>query len=258
MERDNLEALLQAVRSGEVDLDEALERLLVFGTASSEVASLDHGREARCGFPEVVFGQGKTPAQVQRIVADFRDRGKAALVTRLDGEAIAALAAAFPEGRSEPECGCFTLGAGETRREGRVAVITAGTADHAVGGECRAALRYLGYDPAWVPDVGVAGLHRLLERLPELRRQEVLVVVAGMEGALPSVVGGLLPMPLIAVPTSVGYGAGRGGFAALAGMLSSCASGITVVNIDNGFGAACAAHRICASIHAARETTPYI
>jgi len=247
MDRDHLQALLQAVREGSLAPDAAAERLLVFGTASSEVASLDHGRAARCGFPEVVFGQGKTLPQLQQIVADFRGRGHNVLVTRVAPDALAALTAAFPDAEADPACGTLVWHAEPPApRHSAIAVLTAGTADHVPAGECLAALRFLGYAPTWVPDVGVAGLHRLLERLPELRKQQVLIVVAGMEGALPSVVGGLLPMPVIAVPTSIGYGAGQGGFAALAGMLTSCASGITVVNIDNGFGAACAAHRICA------------
>ncbi len=209
-------------------------------------STLDPGRLGRVGFPEVVFCQHKTAGQIVDNLRGLAAAHGRALGTRLDPQLAATVLAALP--------GAFYDEPGRTVRLGEppapaagaatVAVVCAGTSDLPVAAEAAATLAFLGHPVHRVHDVGVAGLHRLEARLDEIRSAAVVIVVAGMEGALPSVVGGLVGAPLIAVPTSVGYGASFGGLAALLGMLNSCAAGLTVVNIDNGFGAALAAHRI--------------
>jgi len=221
------------------DLNQLLTALDA-GDASLDLghATLDLDRAARCGHPEVVFGTGKTPDELVEITRALIERHGQALVTRLEPDGAAALRAALPEARYHERSRCLTVGepdAGDG--EGRVLVVSAGTSDAAVAEEAEVTARMLGASVERLNDVGVAGVHRLLEQADRLRSANVLVVVAGMEGALPSVVGGLVDRPVIAVPTSVGYGASFGGVAALLGMLNSCASGVSVVNIDNGFGA---------------------
>jgi pyridinium-3,5-biscarboxylic acid mononucleotide synthase len=211
-------------------------------------ANLDMAREARCGCPEVIFGSGKTLEQLLTISRAFIERGQNVLATRLDPDVGEAL-------REGLGCGSYNeLGRSflhivkpPVTRSGLVGVVTAGTADLPVAEEALCTLAFQGIPSLRIPDVGVAGIGRVLARCDDLRRCDVLIVAAGMEGALPSVIGGLVSCPVIAVPTSVGYGASLGGLAALLGMLNSCASGVTVVNIDNGFGAACAAGRIIGS-----------
>jgi NCAIR mutase (PurE)-related protein len=209
----------------------------------------DLSREARCGRPETVYCPGKTPAQVAEISRTLFDRHGYCLCTRAEAEQVAAVQAGWTGEPSlidyQPTARLLRLGQAPPRSADlRVGVISAGTADQAVAEEASGSLEFFGWQVERIRDVGVAGLHRLLARLELVRSCHVLIVVAGMEGALPSVVGGLVARPVIAVPTSVGYGAHFGGLAPLLTMLNSCASGITVCNIDNGFGAACAADAV--------------
>lgn len=245
MDRDRLLDLLRAVRDGRVDPTAAADDLahlaptaLAAGGAGPSVAVLDHHRALRCGFPEVVYAPGKTPDDLVRIATDLLARGDRLLVTRCDGPGRDALVAAVPDAVVHARARCVTVHRGPRRpgREG-VAVVAAGTADVPVAEEARVTAEALGEAPVAVYDVGVAGLHRLLAHHATLRAAKVLVVVAGMEGALASVVGGLVDRPVVAVPTSTGYGLNLGGVATLLAMLSSCAPNVTVVNVDNGFGA---------------------
>jgi NCAIR mutase (PurE)-related protein len=208
-------------------------------------ARLDTDRAARTGDPEVVYGAGKTPEQVVEILRTLHHThpDRAVLATRLTGPAADAVAAALPEAVLDRVAGCVTLGPLPTAR-GTVAVVSAGTSDAPVAAEAALTARVYGAGVRQVTDVGVSGLHRVLAAREDLVTADCLVVVAGMEGALPSVVGGLVGVPLVAVPTSVGYGASFGGLAALLAMLNSCAPGVTVVNIDNGFGAGVFAARV--------------
>lgn len=211
-------------------------------------ALVDHQRALRQGVPEVVWGEGKSQAMITALVREIATQGRGVLVTRVDETKAREVLAELPELHHDPLARTLRLAAAEpVVLPGLVGVVTAGTSDEAVARECIETLALVGLEHVRITDVGVAGLHRLLAKLDELRKVDVLIVFAGMEGALPSVVGGLVSAPVIAVPTSVGYGAAFGGFAALTGMLTSCASGITVCNIDNGFGAAFAAHRILAT-----------
>lgn len=234
--------LLEDLRSGEVDVDTALESLARLPFVDTEAARVDTHRALRQGLPEVVFGLGKTPEQIVDIVRALRDGGQSVLVTRVEAEpagvVLGALAASDGEYVRDARLLWFGPSEVPVRGNGRIVVVSAGTSDLPVAAEAVEVARRFGNDTELLQDVGVAGLHRLLASHATLREARVLIVVAGMEGALPSVVGGLVDKPVIAVPTSVGYGASLGGVAALLGMLTSCASNITVVNIDNGFGAA--------------------
>jgi NCAIR mutase (PurE)-related protein len=206
---------------------------------------IDFERKERCGFPEVVFCPRKSAQQVAEISARIFARERVVLATRADAEQAAAFLSALPQGHYEADCGVLWADEREgVVPRGRVLVLTAGTADLPVAREAALTARLAGSATELVADVGVAGLHRLLEQQAVIDTANVLVVVAGMEGALPSVVAGLTDKPIIAVPTSVGYGANLGGVTALLAMLNSCAGGVSVVNIDNGFGAAVIAHRI--------------
>lgn len=205
--------------------------------------NLDLDRARRCGFPEVVYGEGKTVAEVVAAASRIAQAHGRVLVTRAAPEALAALAAALPAGTPRPRSRTFALGE-PAPTHGPVALISAGTADEPVAEECEVTLRLRAVAVRRFSDCGVAGLHRLLARLDEIRACRCAVVVAGMDGALPSVVGGLLDLPVIACPTPVGYGVAEGGRAALTTMLASCAAGVTVVNIGNGFGAGYAAAAI--------------
>ncbi|KIH76265.1 hypothetical protein SAMN05660860_00115 [Geoalkalibacter ferrihydriticus] len=246
MNATELRELLTTLQQGQTSVSEALERLQRLPFEDIGVAMIDHHRELRQGAPEVIFGEGKSAAQLQAIVARMQQRGGNILATRLDLDKGRALLSDFPEGQFDPEARTFALIQKPVNQIGRgtIAVVSAGTSDLPVAREAAVTARLLGHQVEELVDVGVAGLHRLFARADVLRRAAVIIVVAGMEGALPSVVGGLVAAPVIAVPTSVGYGAAFGGVAALLGMLNSCAGGVTVVNIDNGFGAAYAAHRI--------------
>jgi NCAIR mutase (PurE)-related protein len=254
-----LRTLLRGVRKGTIAPAEAERRLSAAPMERLHDATLDHQRAIRTGFPEVVFGHGKTADQVVRIVERLVARHPVVLVTRVSDAARTALAAAFPNAELHVRARCAVVRARARRApsrngtpldhrpgrgRGHVLVLCAGTADLPVAEEALVTARVLGSRAGLIADVGVAGLHRLLAHRTRLRAARVLVVVAGLEGALPSVVGGLTDRPLIAVPTSVGYGAHFNGLAPLLAMLNSCAAGVTVVNIDNGFGAGYAAHLI--------------
>jgi NCAIR mutase (PurE)-related protein len=240
MEREALRTLLEQVRRGELDPDSALARLSQLPFVDTANARVDTHRALRHGLPEVVFGAGKTAAQIAEIAGALRGAGQPVLVTRVASDAAAELAALLPEADYDAAGRLLWIGPAEVPVLGRgsIAVVTAGTADLPVAQEAIGVARRFGNKVDAVFDVGVAGIHRLLASAETLRAARVVIAVAGMEGALPSVVGGLVDRPVIAVPTSVGYGASFGGLAALLGMLTSCASNVAVVNIDNGFGAA--------------------
>ena len=246
MRREHVRDLLRQVADGTLDVSHALDALAVEPAESLGFATIDHHRALRQGFPEVIYGAGKTPEQVSEIARRIAARGDAVLVTRISGEAAHHLQSALPNVELN-ELARTAFVRGNTlaaRGTGTVAVVTAGTSDLPVAEEAAVTLDALGDCVMRVTDVGVAGIHRVLAKHKELTSAAVVVVVAGMDGALPSVVGGMVRAPVIAVPTSVGYGASFGGIAALLTMLNSCAAGVTVVNIDNGFGAAVAASRI--------------
>ncbi len=245
---DRLRELLQAVAQGEISADAALARLKHFPTEDLEHTRLDHHRVLRQGHPEVVLASHKTPEQVVAIAERLEAAHGTFLCTRVTPDQATALGQRFPAVRLNPIGRTAWLPAAEAAPPlGLVLVVTGGTSDLPVAEEAAAVAEALGARVTRVVDVGVAGLHRILAARPELDEADVVIVVAGMEGALPSVVGGLIGQPVIAVPTSVGYGASFNGLAALLAMLNSCAEGVTVVNIDNGFGAAAAAIRILAA-----------
>jgi NCAIR mutase (PurE)-related protein len=249
MNRLQIRALLEDVHSGAVTPEAAHERLFqVLSQKPYEdlgFARVDHQRNARQGFPEVVFGQGKTPSQVAAIAARIAGAGHTLLVTRTTAEAYQAVRAELSNAVYHELARCITLDLQATPRgRGTILIAAAGTADLPVAEEAAVTAEVMGNTVDRLYDVGVAGLHRLLKEHARLIAARVIVVVAGMEGALPSVVGGLVDVPVVAVPTSVGYGASFGGLTALLAMLNSCATGISVVNIDNGFGAAAIASSI--------------
>lgn len=250
-----LRALLHALRVGEVDVNHVLGELTDLPFADLGYATVDHHRVLRQGVPEVIFGEGKTVEQVVGIARELIRKGQNVLATRIDAVKAETILPQIEGARYVPVARVVTIEPFPitTRPVGAVVLVCAGTADLPVAEECAESLRMFGVPFERLYDVGVAGLHRLLAKRAIFDRAAVAIVVAGMEGALPSVVGGLVSIPVIAVPTSVGYGAGAGGFAALLGMLTSCAAGVTVCNIDNGFGAAYAALRILNSV-AAFET----
>jgi len=246
MQPEQLKQLLRAVQSGACDIDDAVSRLRDLPYEDVGVALLDHHRALRQGQPEVIFGAGKSLEQLRTIVDRLAARGGNVLATRLDSDKGETLLADHRNGIYDPVSRTFVLEQQPVvaRGRGTVLVVCAGTSDLPVAREAAVTARLFGNAVDEVSDVGVAGLHRLLAHRERLQQAAVIIVVAGMEGALPSVVGGLVAVPVIAVPTSIGYGAAFGGVAALLGMLNSCAGGVTVVNIDNGFGAAFAASRI--------------
>ena len=239
MQTDRLKSLLERVQSGQIEVETALGELrkLPFEDVGG-FATLDHHRALRVGFPEIVFGQGKQPDQVTTIVRRLSERNDKVLVTRVSPEMARAVCAELPDVVYHPLPRLLILdrAAPAPRRPG-ILVVTAGTADLPVAEEAAMTAELMGNAVERMSDVGVAGIHRLLGQTGRLWEARVVVVVAGMDGALPSVVGGLVSAPVIAVPTSVGYGASFGGLAALLTMLNSCATGVAVVNIDNGFGA---------------------
>lgn len=244
--RDRVLALLRQVADGQVAPAEALGQLAFLPTESLPFATVDHHRALRQGYPEVIFASGKTAPQVVGIAEVLAQRDDGFLVTRAAPDVISALRERFPQAEVNELGRTVYLAPEEPAPLGRgsVLVVTAGTSDLPVAEEAAVTAKALGNTVERLTDVGVAGIHRLLSQSEALSRASVVIVVAGMEGALASVVGGLVAAPVIAVPTSVGYGASFGGVAALLAMLNSCASGVTVVNIDNGFGAAYAASRI--------------
>jgi pyridinium-3,5-biscarboxylic acid mononucleotide synthase len=239
MEEYQLRTLLEQIQSGSMGIDDALSRLktLPFETVGN-FAHLDQHRALRCGFPEVVFGQGKTPDQVVQIARRLAERNERVLVTRVSSEMRTAIGDQLPEAIYHPLARLLIIDrSAEYEKQPGIVVASGGTADMPVAEEAALTAELMGHQVERIYDVGVAGLHRLLSRLELLQSARVVVAVAGMEGALPSVIGGLVSAPVIAVPTSVGYGASFQGLSALLTMLNSCATGISVVNIDNGFGA---------------------
>ncbi|MFO7973463.1 MAG: nickel pincer cofactor biosynthesis protein LarB [Candidatus Hydrogenedentota bacterium] len=238
MEQRKLKELLHAVAGGAITPDDAMERLRNLPFEDLGFAKVDHHRSLRKGYPETVFAEGKTPEQVLAIVTRMCEHGSNVLVTRCGSEVADAVLSAYPNAVRHELARAITITVDPPeQRKGAAAVVCAGTSDMPVAEEAAVTCESMGTSVNRVYDVGVAGLHRLLDQRAILDAADVLVVCAGMEGALPSVVAGLVEQPVIAVPTSIGYGASFGGIAALLGMLNSCATGLAVVNIDNGFGA---------------------
>jgi NCAIR mutase (PurE)-related protein len=235
MDEKALTQLLQQVKGGKVSVDDAVGKLKDLPFAELGYATLDTHRSLRFGFPEVVLGEPKTVEQLLGIVGALLERKQTVLVTRLQPDKAEALLSRFPKGEYHPVARIFHVKQGK-RRAGKVAVVTAGTSDIPVAEEAALTAEAMGATVRRVYDVGVAGIHRLLRRREEIQECHAAVVVAGMEGALASALGGLVGIPVVAVPTSVGYGANFGGVSALLAMVNSCASNVAVVNIDNGFG----------------------
>jgi NCAIR mutase (PurE)-related protein len=243
VDEQELRGLIDDIRSGATSPDAAVAQLRRLPFADLGDAFVDHHRALRQGFPEAVYAPGKTADQCVRIVGELLTHGHGpVLLTRASTEQVDAVLAAHPDGTGRS--GSVVWRPTEQRRDGRVLVVSAGTADQAVADECMLTLAAYGFAADRLADVGVAGIHRLLAHVDTIMDADAVVVVAGMEGALASVVGGITGAPVVAVPTSVGYGAAFEGVTALLAMLSSCASGVTVVGIDNGFGAACAIARL--------------
>ena len=242
MTRERLVEILTQVQQGALPVDRALGLLKQWPFEDLGFARIDHHRALRKGFPEVIWGPGKTSQQIAAIASRLVENGQPALITRLDENKAQEIKISLPALVYYPEARIGALGAQPIPRTRlSILVIAAGTADIPVAEEAVISAEWLGNKVERLYDVGVAGIHRLFDNLDQLMAASVLIVVAGMEGALPSVIGGLVDRPIIAVPTSIGYGASFGGVAALLAMLNSCAAGVTVVNIDNGFGAAAAA-----------------
>ncbi|WP_457577380.1 nickel pincer cofactor biosynthesis protein LarB [Desulfomarina sp.] len=247
MNRQTLTTLLTDLKNGTLSLEETVNRLSTFPAETLEDACLDHQRTLRTGIPEVIFGAGKTPEQIISIASAFLRQNTILLATRVNEDKAAKVTKALPSltyHRDAHILTCNEQNESPASYRGYTAVVSAGTSDIPVAEEARITLSTLGHPVETLYDAGVAGLHRLFNRRTLLNDAAVIIVAAGMEGALPSVIGGLVSCPVIAVPTSVGYGASFGGIAALLGMLNSCAPGVAVVNIDNGFGAACMAEAI--------------
>jgi len=238
MDQEQLRQLFEQVREGAVDVDGALHRLRHMPFEDLGFAKVDHHRALRHGMPEVIFGKGKTPDQVVAIAGSLLQNSQNVLITRADAEIAARVQACFPTAEYFPLSGAIRFWRDKTvRGRGTIVVVCAGTSDIPVAEEAKVTAEVMGNQVDAIHDVGVAGIHRLLRHEERLIEARVVVVCAGMEGALPSAVGGMVSCPVIAVPTSIGYGASFNGLAALLGMLTSCASNVAVVNIDNGFGA---------------------
>lgn len=238
MDEKTLRSLLEEIKGGGLSVDQGLERLRHLPFEDLGFARIDHHRALRQGFAEVVFGRGKTAGQIETIVNRMLPRKHNILVTRSREEVFRRIRALSPKARFHPESGTIViLQDEEIRGKGTILVVSAGTADIPVAQEAVVTAQAMGNPVETLYDVGVAGVHRLLAAREQLLAARVVIVAAGMEGALPSVVGGLVSAPVVAVPTSIGYGASFGGVAALLGMLNSCASNVSVVNIDNGYGA---------------------
>jgi NCAIR mutase (PurE)-related protein len=252
MDPDRLRDLLESVASSRVPVEEAVRELRELPFRTLGFAHADTHRHLRTGFPEVVLGEGKTPEQIAAILVELAKGGSTVLATRVSPEAAAVVRAAVPAARHFPVPRAIVVGPTPLPERGRgtIAVVSAGTADIPIAEEAALTAELAGNRVERVFDVGVAGLHRLIAHRSIIEAAEIVIVVAGMEGALPSVVAGLFARPVIAVPTSVGYGASLGGIAALLAMLTSCAAGVSVVNIDNGFGAG----QLAAMLNRKRET----
>lgn len=251
MNINNIELLLKEVRSGRCSVHDAIERLRHLPYEDFGNGTIDHHRSIRTGSPEVIFGENKSIEQLLSIIKRYDSINENLLITRLSEDKAKEIQNIYPNAQYSKLPRTFALIKGEIiKHGGRIGILTAGASDLPVAEEAKVTATILGSEVYSFIDIGVAGLHRLLDRIKEIRNLDVLIVVAGMEGALPSVVGGLVGLPIIAVPTSVGYGAAFEGLAALLGMLNSCAAGVTVVNIDNGFGAGFAANLIAKGNHA--------
>jgi len=238
MDEGQLRRLFEQVRAGAVDIDAAVTRMRHMPFEDLGFAKVDHHRALRHGIPEVIFAKGKTPEQVIAIAGKLLENAHNVLITRADPECAAAVTAQLPAAEYAPLSGVIRFWRDRTiHGKGRIAVVCAGTSDMPVAEEAQITAEVMGNQVDAIYDIGVAGIHRLVSNAERLSEARVVVVCAGMEGALPSAVGGMVSCPVIAVPTSVGYGASFHGLAALLGMLNSCASNVTVVNIDNGFGA---------------------
>ncbi|HUJ50906.1 MAG TPA: nickel pincer cofactor biosynthesis protein LarB [Bryobacteraceae bacterium] len=238
MDSEQLRSLLEGVRSGAMDVEAALDRMRHLPFEDLGYAKLDHHRSLRHGITEVILGKGKTAEQVTAIAGRLLEKSRNLLITRTDAEVASRLKRDFPETEHFPLSGAVRVWRDRSiHGKGKLAVVCAGTSDIPVAEETQVTAEIMGNEVETVYDVGVAGIHRLIAQSERLMAARVVVVVAGMEGALPSAVGGIVSVPVIAVPTSVGYGASFNGLAALLGMLNSCASNVAVVNIDNGFGA---------------------
>jgi len=238
MDRDGLKELLERLKAGDIDVETVINRLSGMPYEDLGFARVDHHRGLRQGFPEVIFGQGKTVEQVTAIAERLLAHNPNLLITRTTREVFAAIKAIAPDAAFHEVANAISVVRDKTERgKGKIGVVSAGTSDMPVAEEAVVTVQTMGNQVERLYDVGVAGIHRLLLSREQLAQARVIICVAGMEGALPSVVGGLVSVPVIAVPTSIGYGASLGGIAALLGMLNSCASNVAVVNIDNGFGA---------------------
>jgi len=243
LNEDNLRKLLASLSRGEISVDEALERLKGLPFEDIGLACIDHHRSLRKGLSEVIFGEGKEVAEILAIMERMAEQGENIMVTRLFPEKANKIQAKYQDSVYHEKARILTLTRHPVKVQGRgtILVISAGTSDIPVAEEAAITARFMGNEAETIYDLGVAGIHRVLSHRERLMKASVIIVVAGMEGALPSVVGGLVDKPVIGVPTSVGYGASFQGIAAVLGMLNSCAAGVTVVNIDNGFGAGYAA-----------------
>ncbi|HTI71567.1 MAG TPA: nickel pincer cofactor biosynthesis protein LarB [Candidatus Limnocylindria bacterium] len=256
MNPDEARTMLEKLCQQEISVDEALRAFQVAPISDLGFAAVDLHRTLRKGFPEVIYGQGKTPAQVAAIGARIAEAGGRVLVTRVTQKHAQSFQKRFPHAIHHEDARCLTLEDSPLpKHPGYIAVVAAGTSDLPVAEEAAVTAEFMGNRVERIYDVGVAGLHRLLRRIDAIQAANVIIAVAGMEAALPTVIGGLVSRPLIGVPTSVGYGAHLGGVTALLGMLNSCASGMTVVNIDNGFGAGYAASSINALAQSAGPAT---
>ena len=244
-DRNSLENLLQAIAEGKISPLQGVEELKYLNFEKiEEFAKIDHHRQIRTGFPEVIWSQGKTPEQMIKIINVMKQKAPVVMATRVEPDIAQLLQKEIPDLRYYPTAKIIAMGQNSSSYQGKISIVTAGTADLPVAEEAAITAELCGFQVERLWDVGVAGIHRLLSHHHLITEADVLIVVAGMEGALPSVVAGLASCPVIAVPTSIGYGASLGGLSALLTMLNSCATGIGVVNIDNGFGAAMLAGQI--------------
>jgi len=246
MEQQKLRSLLEELKQGDCTVDQVIDALKMLPYEPVDgFANLDHHRLLRTGFPEVIFAEGKTPDQVVEIFLRLQHHNQQVLATRVNAEMYSQIQDRLPGASYHPSARVVYIDQDSERiKQPGILVLTAGTSDISVAEEAAITAKLTGNQVERIYDVGVAGLHRLLDHLPHLQKAKVIIVAAGMEGALPSVVGGLVSAPIIAVPTSIGYGASFQGLAALLGMLNSCASGVAVVNIDNGYGVGCLAAKI--------------
>ncbi len=250
MNKDSLKNILDDIASGRISPEKALAEISSAGVADLGFAKIDTSRKERCGFPEFIFGEGKEASHLVSIIRQLDSQKECVLATRISPEQAAAVLKEIPSIHYDSSARILLLNPPSEKR-GNIYIVSAGTTDLPVVLEAKYTAEACGCQVTLMQDAGVAGIHRLLSRTEDLRKADVIIAVAGMEGALPSVIGGLVPCPVIAVPTSVGYGANLGGFTAMLAMLNSCASGVTVVNINNGFGAGCAAARIIHSLQQA-------